>query len=71
MEFEEAAMKELDIDQFITNAVLAPHDVVLDRAQEKYYWVLYCKRCGYIFEYGNDTDIMREQRRQERPTSCI
>lgn len=48
------------------------HEFVLDRPHHEigHRWVLYCKHCGYVSAYGNDTIELARERREKLPQYC-
>lgn len=51
------------------------HDFVFQAIvpDSPYHWVIFCRRCGYVSAYGNESQDkeMAKRRRDGLPESCI
>ena len=52
------------------------HDFVLDRPDNlgefnRFYWVIYCRRCGYVSAFGNDIAERSIMRQENLPPECL
>jgi hypothetical protein len=51
---------------------MTPHDYIhTNDPTNEYFWVVFCRKCGYIAGYGNDSRDVRAERQRNLPISCI